>query len=572
MTIIFLTVAWFGCEDRPATQVMISVATDLEAKDVGLVRLAVERQEPNGVFVPHGVPATWSIKNPTDGDFSLPGSVVAFAGGDEGARVRISVSALRGGDPMAAVVQRRAVLSLPREQTLFLRMGLTSRCGEAADCSNSETCVEGRCLPQELAADRLPAYTPGSRAEMAFPCDSGTSFLATATGEALKLGGGCPGDQVCSEGTCYRPEVFSARGLPPAGEVTVVVQVGTPAGTPVMGAQLRLEDGPISLVRTLRGSTTLAAPAGSEAASDEQAVADPAVPGLFRVKGKAERLTHDLRLTVTAPGFAPQVLSVPYKANVAEYRVPVVLFPLVEHVFASGGARTLELMAAGGHKATLEVGGDAETRVRFALMDPGFGPGLGVSGSTLGLLHARAVLYLENVGAPELPANTKIVVSDDEAAPPAGGMRAFALDLQGRWHRRERAAGQAAALDGLAVTTSGFWSVGAEVGKTTCVRGNVKGPGTSETPCTGVRVRLQTAAGTSSFDSTGSKGEFCGAAVPGEAVVVAVGNSSGAILVEARSTNPSCDDPESCFRVGDLHVDAEEECTGTPAVTVPASP
>jgi hypothetical protein len=556
-----------ACEERPATQVVIGVATDLPSPPLDHVTMTIERMdEASGAFMPLGSPSERPVNA---AGRELPGSLVAFATAKTPPKIRITLRALTA--DQTELMRRRAVLRLQQERTLFLRLGLTSRCAESADCGEPLTCIEGRCQDEEVQAAALPIYDSAGKAEASFTCDSGTAFRNTGTGVALvQPGQSCSqATDVCSEGTCYQPAVFSPGGLPEAHGVLVKALVTTAAGLPVAGAELRLEDGPVTLVRQLRGPGPLPLPTGtpagmtevmSPAAAPSQAIAGK--PGLYHVPGKAERMTRDLRMTITAAGYAPQVVNVPYKANVVEYFVPVVLFPLVDKTFAVGAPRSVDIVGLGGRTATLAIGGAGEAHVRYALLDPRFAPGRGLAGVGT-LLQARPALYLENVGAePGLPADTAISFGA-ELVPLFGADKQaglYALDLQGQWQKRP--AGQ------LQPSHGGFWTAGRAAPRPACVRGRVSLA--EGKPCPGARVRLLGPDGVGSEDSAGADGSFCGSVAQGEASLIVVGNTARTIYTPASErAGLHCGLAQECPYVGEIRVDAEEDCSGVPPVTVP---
>jgi hypothetical protein len=566
-----------GCQDHPATQAMVSVVTDLEPEALERVTMKLERlNEGAGDYAPLQT-YDWPIKS--GGLFELPGSVVAYSTGQEPPQIRITLSAW--GPEQQLLVSRRAVFRLVHQRAVFLRLGLTSRCLGDADCADSTTCIEGRCRDEVIDGTQLSAYQAAATPERAFACDSGTSFRNTITGAALPpTSKSCPGpDQVCSEGTCYSPRVFARDGLPPGGPVTVNAQVGDPSGLPLVGAKLRLEDGPVTLVRALRGEANTD---GGEEAGDNPSEADAMTPGLYRVRGTADRLTRDLRLTVTAPGHAPQVINVPYKANVEEYLVPVVLFPLAERTIgasaAAGPGRVLEVTGPGGRSATLTVGGTEALRVRYALVEARLAPGQGMAGAPGRLLQSSAVLYLENVAGPTFPEGTTVALGLGDVAPLVGaqggegGLSAFALDLQGQWRLRTEARVEGTLAPepngmGFKPLSNGFWTVARPTAQPACVRGKATRP--DGKPCAGARVRLVGPEGVSSFDTVGADGSFCGSVAQQEATVVAIGNTSRMIHQPAvMGMGLHCGQPDACRYVGELIVDDEQDCTAAPRVAL----
>jgi hypothetical protein len=562
---IALVVAVLGaCEDRPATQVMISIATDLDAPvPLGQLTMDIERfvdeQQMYVQIRDKELTKQWEIDKDTG--FELPGSLVTYTGTKGAPKVRVTLIAkTRLGEGM---VQRRAVFRLIREKTLYVRMGITERCLNNADCPDEKTCIEGRCRDPEL--QRLPEYQPARRPELNVECESGTTFRNTSTGMALvPFSPTCPGDQVCLEGACYPADVFGTP-LPAPQMLTIALQVNDITGMPVNNAIIRPEDGPVSLVRRLR---TVGAPA-------------PATPpvlsnglGLYQLQTTTYALTTELKLTVDAPNFVPQVVSIPVKPGVTRYQAPAVLFPLESVTLMPGENRPLTLQG-GGRTATFQVPVPADAaapvRVRYALMDGRHLPGQAIrSGAGGDLLQASAVLYLENVGLDSFPMNTKVTLG--AATTPAvfgagGGAAAYRLDMQGQWSPRAGTF-QDATAPLLNPESGGFWTIANVTQQPACVRGKVKRPDGSA--CAGARVRLLGPEGVSSSDSTGADGGFCGGAAQQEAAILAVGGSTRTIYVPASARNGAhcglTEGVDPCTDIGDVVVARPEDCDSPPVV------
>jgi hypothetical protein len=583
-----LTLLLAACQDRPATQVLVSVATDLDApRPLEHLRMKIERFiDSVQTYLPiegGDVIYDWPINSPPDHQYELPNAMVAFSTTDDPPKIRFTLSAY---DPAAKVmIRRRAALRLVREKTLLIRMGITSRCYEDADCPDPRTCIEGRCRDPELDSSHLPVVDPDihesagmsamSRPESTFACDSGTPFHNTTSGAPLvTTGQTCPNaSDVCSEGTCYPQEAFG-QAVPMAQNLTVRAQLSDVAGTPVPVAELRLEDGPLSLVRRLRSSPDAPAPKLPGAIG----LPDASVPGLYRVSAVADRLTTEIRLTASAPGLAPQVVTIPYKPGVTDYVVPVVLFPLVEKVLAAGQPRTIPVMGASGRDATLTIGGTEPVTLRYALMDARYAPGQGVTETGTDLLQSAAVMYLESVGQGALPPDTEITLGAGNTAPVVGAEgagEAYLLDLQAKWRKRTEAASSNAAQSALRPTTGGFWTVANHTARPACVRGQVARPDGSA--CPGARVRLLGPEGVSSFDSAGTDGSFCGSVAQQEALVVVVGNTSHVVFANAPARpGAQCRPPTvaaspangDCQDLGKIVVDSDADCTTPPALAV----
>lgn len=568
--LLAVAVSIAGCSDRPATQVMIGIATDLDAPNpLQRLQMKIERFEDEQqmwVDVEPLVTKDWQIDDPPLG-FELPGSLVTFTGDESTPLIRATVTAF---DPAGGgMVRRQSIFRLIKEKTLYTRMGITSRCLDNADCPNAKTCIEGRCRDPELKA--LPEYRPERRPELNVECNSGTTFINTTTGNPLMpIGTVCPANQVCLEGACYPENVFGSP-LPAPQMLTVSLLVSDAGGMPISGATIRAEDGPVSVVRTLR---TMAPATPVSPAPATMATVSMTAPGLYQVSTSTDVLTSELELTVNAPGFVPQVVTIPVKPGVVSYQVPAVLFPLTETVLMPGENRPL-MLTGGGRTATLQVpvpaNATAPVRVRYALMDGRYLPGQAIrSGAGGDLLQAAAVLYLENVGWPKFPEQTRVTLG--AATTPAvfgaeGRAAAYRLDMQGQWDPRESSTFQDAQAPQLTPSSGGFWAIANVTPRPACVRGKIRKP--DGTACAGTRVRLLGPEGVSAVDSTGADGAFCGGAAQQEAAILAVGGTTRTIYVPATSlTGAHCGVTEAgaCADIGEVVVDRAEDCDRPPAL------
>jgi hypothetical protein len=443
----------------------------------------------------------WDIDKPPLG-FELPGSVVTYSGQERTPLLRATIDAQDTvGDKM---LRRQTVFRLVKEKMLFMRMAITAKCFDNADCPPDKTCIEGRCRSPEFK--HLPEYDPATRPELTAACDSGTRFINTTSGMELpRAGASCPADQICIEGACYPGDVFGTP-LPASQPLTVNLQVSDGNGMPVNGADVRVEDGPVSLVRRLRRQG-LTVPPQAVGVS----VTMPGM-GLYEVKGRSDPMTTDIDLTITATGFAPQVITVPFKPGVTVYQVPAVLSPLGEAMLMPGETRDLT-PPGGGRPATLRVTAPATpVTIRYALLDGRFLPGQALrAGSGGELLQAAAVLYLENVGAGSFPANTQVALGNASTPPvfgAEGGASAYLLDMQGQWKRPDANGGSFMDTSDprLLPRSGGFWAIANWTPRPACVRGRVLKP--DGAVCPGARLRLLGPDGVTAADSTGADGSF----------------------------------------------------------------
>lgn len=193
-----------GCE-RDRTQIMIGLATDYRApSEISYARLQVFRlvdADPLGFEI---VKQGWDL-----GDaITLPGSFGLYSDKPEDVRVRIVAEAYTTLDANGLAVRRETVVSLAKNETRFLRLGLVAACGPKT-CASTETCVEGACVGRELDVTQLPLYEPAADPTrdltVALACDSGTQFIDTKTGAPMvQLAQSCA-TGVCREGICLAP-------------------------------------------------------------------------------------------------------------------------------------------------------------------------------------------------------------------------------------------------------------------------------------------------------------------------------------------------------------------------------
>ena len=195
---------------RKRTEVVIGVATDLSAPDLlDEVKLEIWREGVKIFDIP-----PWPVPGMSGERYELPGSFGVYSDDGSEPRIEVRVQGLKQG---VVIVERRSILALVAEQTLFLRMALVQRCLQMSDCPNSsDTCVEGHCRPAEIDGHTLPLYDEAGRSERYLTCSSGTAFRDTKTGALMPLvGPGCGSDEFCEEGTCYK--IAAMGGGPDAG-------------------------------------------------------------------------------------------------------------------------------------------------------------------------------------------------------------------------------------------------------------------------------------------------------------------------------------------------------------------
>src|SRR5882757_1098530 len=127
--LLLSSVVWLGCQARPATQVFIGLATDLDAPTpLQLVTMRIERAVGTaGDYLPidnGDLSLRWPINGLPDGRYELPGSLVAFADPVDETKIKVTVEATAADSGEGRFIRRQTVLRLVREKTLFLRMGI----------------------------------------------------------------------------------------------------------------------------------------------------------------------------------------------------------------------------------------------------------------------------------------------------------------------------------------------------------------------------------------------------------------------------------------------------------------
>jgi 6-phosphogluconolactonase (cycloisomerase 2 family) len=195
------------------TEVVIGVATNLDAPtQMSNVLMTVSRD---------GVPLvvqTWDLPGVPAGQFELPGAFGVYT--DDGSEPRIEVE-LVGQLGTQDLIHRRAIFSLIKEQTLFMRLTLVDSCKSRSDCAADQTCVEGKCTAAEIDSRTFPAYVTDM--EKTLSCSGSIVYKDTGTKQPMNVTGACAANETCSEGTCFK--------MPPSGgDGGVSPDGGTPDG------------------------------------------------------------------------------------------------------------------------------------------------------------------------------------------------------------------------------------------------------------------------------------------------------------------------------------------------------
>ncbi|HEY4187506.1 MAG TPA: hypothetical protein VGP07_20685 [Polyangia bacterium] len=186
-----------GCKgEKSRTEIIVGLATDLTAPTpLAAVHLEIVRLPGMDLLGDQ----EFTISGNPDKIYELPGTYAVYS--DTGApdRVRIQLTATDNGGK--TIVQRSAVLNLVPEKTLFVRLGVVSACMGMLDCPDGNTCIEGRCAPEQIDSSRLPVYTEGMENEVS--CTGAVSFVDTSTMKPLTVTGTvCSAQGVCQDGIC----------------------------------------------------------------------------------------------------------------------------------------------------------------------------------------------------------------------------------------------------------------------------------------------------------------------------------------------------------------------------------
>ena len=223
-----------GCAGKKRTEIILGLATDVDAPaPLQSVTLQVFNPPSSSVVADE---QELSISGTLDEVYELPGTYGVYSADGAPDRVRVLLTAVDNNG--ATLVVRSAVLSLVPQQTLFVRLGVVSACEKMLDCGAGNTCIEGRCQPEEIDSSRLPAYTLGMENQVA--CGTSTTFIDTSTKQPLKITGTtCPGGGTCLEGVCLKPAATDAGagdGATPVDGATDGADAGSVVSVKALGA------------------------------------------------------------------------------------------------------------------------------------------------------------------------------------------------------------------------------------------------------------------------------------------------------------------------------------------------
>jgi hypothetical protein len=172
-----------SCNQHPPTQVVVEVVSDL-TDQIDSIQLCVTRNHD---------PSTQSCAPWGTGSFSLPASYGIYTDDGSEPAIAVTVTGYVGSNPP---LERKSELSLIREHSLMLRLGLLKSC-LGKTCPTGLTCIEGSCESPTTDPNLLPT----------FPEDPGTT--ATCVGSSIPAGPSaaptCPDGTLCLEGGCVGP-------------------------------------------------------------------------------------------------------------------------------------------------------------------------------------------------------------------------------------------------------------------------------------------------------------------------------------------------------------------------------
>jgi len=210
-----------ACKTTSRTEIIVGVATDLNAPaPLYQVKMEVFRL-PLGTTIGD---QPFMISGTPDNVYELPGTYAVYSDQGTADRVRLVLTATDNSGQV--VVQRTAVLSLVPGKTLFVRLGVVSACMGKLDCPSGDTCIEGRCAPEEIDSSRLPDYVQGMEKQVS--CTGTVNFVDTSTKQPLAVTGAvCPNNGWCQDGMCLSGSPFVATKGAPVVARTGALQVGS---------------------------------------------------------------------------------------------------------------------------------------------------------------------------------------------------------------------------------------------------------------------------------------------------------------------------------------------------------
>ena len=150
--ILALLVVLSGCSADKATEVVVSIATDLRVPvDMDELRLKVQH-------LAKTVDKLYDLNPAHVSHLKLPATIGLVAGQFEDKPMLITITGRHKGKDL---VERRARLPWAHQRILLLRMNLLRSCvARVPSCSSEETCTEDGCKPIDVDPNTLPDYTP----------------------------------------------------------------------------------------------------------------------------------------------------------------------------------------------------------------------------------------------------------------------------------------------------------------------------------------------------------------------------------------------------------------------------
>ena len=275
-------------------------------------------------------------------------------------------------------------------------------------------------------------------------------------------------------------------------------------------------------------------------------------------------------LDVSTTGMAPQVVSVPLKAGVTTYTIPVHLTPLQAQPLNANATTTVQVQVPGPadvmHPATVTIpaGAPAGTQVRVAPVSIADAPGTmraegGPAGDALASLGMFYIDYVDANGN-AVPAPAGVTVAMGPQTPPtvpnADPFNGWMLNANGNWANPTPMTPPAAATPAPAapIPQIGYWNSD-HAFRTACIKGTLTAPSGA---CGGGRVDLTGPDGIHSVDTSGADGSFCLVGPQGHSGTLALSSTPS---VNFPSQPGNCAAPQTCTDVSSFNISADQ-CQG----------
>jgi hypothetical protein len=193
-----------GCDTKKRTELVLGLATDLEAPDpLATVDLEILQLPDDHLIGSANLP----ISGRPGEKHEIPAAYRVHSENDSPARIRVILSA-RDGKGERLIV-RTAVMDLVPERTLFVRLGMVAACRGRFDCATGDTCIDGRCLSEQIDSTRLPDYTAGLEKQVG--CAAAATYVNTGSKQPLPVTRStCDQGGTCQEGVCLQPPATDA--------------------------------------------------------------------------------------------------------------------------------------------------------------------------------------------------------------------------------------------------------------------------------------------------------------------------------------------------------------------------